>query len=88
MELTEDYFETQDLYFVNTNKAGFRPGVPALVTGVKSLTPNGLNPRIVYVVRYSDGTVDHCPFAMISSGDAILTTMDTIMKGEIFKTLS
>ena len=45
------------------HRYSFRSGEWALITGVKIVTPKGLEPRAAFECMYEDGFVDHIPIS-------------------------
>ena len=50
-------------FLVGTHDYSFRPGVPAEITGVLWVKPDGLDLRICYAIRFADGYEDYVPMA-------------------------
>jgi hypothetical protein len=44
-----------------TSPYSYRTGEWAIITGVKTCTPDGLESRIVFVCKYDDGFIDYIP---------------------------
>lgn len=55
--------KTEPCYYVGTHHYSFRPGKPALILGVVSVTPDGEEPRPCFHVRYPDGVEDYSPIS-------------------------
>lgn len=52
-----------------TNGAGYRFGEYATIIGIQMVVPTGLEPRLCYVVKYSDGFIDYIPISEASNLD-------------------
>ncbi len=48
----------EKIFVVGTHRYSFRAGTPAEVIGVVMCTPEGLDPRPGFVIRFEDGTED------------------------------
>lgn len=58
----------EKLFVVGTNRHSFRAGTPAEVIGVAMFTPEGLEPRPGFILRFEDGTEYILPiFAALGS---------------------
>lgn len=55
------FMKKEKVYLVGTHPYAFRSGQPALVIGLKSITPDGSEPRLCYEVQYIDEKIDHVP---------------------------
>ena len=49
------------VYLVGTYPYVFRTGIPALITGVKWVTPENRDRRLCYQLEWDDGVVDTIP---------------------------
>ena len=80
-------------YCVGIHRNSFRPGEPALVTGVKFCTPHGLPSRPCFQLKFKDGFKDQIPiFAGRNGNDAnepnphiVLISEDDVKAGNIPK---
>lgn len=54
-------------YLIGTHYTSFRRGEPAEIIGVEFVTPEGLQPRPCYKIRYEDGVEDAVPIADANS---------------------
>jgi len=51
----------EKVYLIDLSWAGFRCGKPAEIIGIEMVTPNGLEPRLCYHLRWSDSAEDWKP---------------------------
>ena len=51
----------EKLFIVGTHPCSFKAGTPAEVVGVVMSTPEGLEPRPGFILRFEDGTEDTLP---------------------------
>lgn len=51
--------EVEGAYITGTHPYSFRSGTAGLITGVKIVTPDGLEPRACYEITYPDGFIDY-----------------------------
>ncbi len=69
-------------FFVGTNKNSHRCGEPAEIIGVCFITPDGLDRRLCYHVRWIDGTEDFMPeydsinYKIIKASDIVVKVKD------------
>jgi hypothetical protein len=56
---TKENTTIEGAFYTGVHHYTFRPGKPALITGVKILTPFGKEPRLCYEVTYPDGVIDY-----------------------------
>jgi hypothetical protein len=57
----------EKLFVVGTHRYSFRAGTPAEVIGVAMFTPEGMEPRPGFILRFEDGTEDTLPIFAASS---------------------
>jgi hypothetical protein len=49
------------VYLIDQSDAGFRRNEPAEIIGIEMCTPNGLEPRLCYHIKWSDSVEDWKP---------------------------
>ena len=75
----KNIMKREKVYLVDLSGSGFRCGRPAEIIGVEMCTPDGLEPRLCYHLRWEDSKEDWKPvgeplyeirtFSQILSGD-------------------
>ncbi len=66
----------EKVFYVGTHEYSYHSGSPAEVIGIKMITPEGLDPRPCFHLRYSNGDEDFSPisetqnYRLISESDA------------------
>jgi hypothetical protein len=70
-------------YYVGTHRYSLNAGIPAEIIGVVLATPTGLDQRLCYHVRWSDGKEDWTPVHDTKAYEII--SFNDILKGNIPK---
>ena len=66
----------EEAYIIGIHRYAFRYGIPARIIGIEFVTPEGLDERLAYHTRYSDGAEDWVPVG--DSSFRVITFQDII----------
>ena len=78
--------EKESAYLIGIHEALFRCGIPAKVTGVIFMTPNGnkktYKTRLCYEICFDDGFIDQVPVIDIENGNYKLVSFTDLYTGK------
>ncbi len=77
--------KVEDLYLIGLHHAAFRCGEPALITGLKKVSPDGRPGRLCYEVKYSDQTVDQVAVSDVVASNYVIVTLEQILNPDTWK---
>jgi hypothetical protein len=61
-----DPVNTKGAYIIGTHPYTFRCGKPALITGVKNVWSETMEPRVCYEIVFPDGVIDYVPMSAMN----------------------